>query len=66
MEAVEICLCSAEPTPTMRIAYLPIQWQQEAVSQGLKRPGTEGDHSAEVKISGVTPPLPHTFSKRGT
>jgi len=33
-----------------------------------KRPGREADHSppssAEIKMRGVTPPLPHTFSWR--
>jgi hypothetical protein len=37
-----------------------------ALSQGVKRPGSEADHSpqanAEIKNGGTIPPLPHVFT----
>jgi hypothetical protein len=40
----------------------PIYWVQGAISQGVKRPGRQADHSppssAEVKNGGAIPPLP--------
>jgi hypothetical protein len=50
--------------PTLGSSQLPIQWVPGALSQGVKRPGPEADHSppasAEVKKCGSTHPLPHT------
>jgi hypothetical protein len=44
----------------------PIQWVPGALSLGVKRPGSEADHSlpssAEVKVSGAIPPFPNTPS----
>jgi hypothetical protein len=41
-----------------------IQWLLGPISQELKLPGREAEHSplpsAEIKNSGATPPLPHT------
>jgi hypothetical protein len=45
-----------------------IQWAPGAVSPGVKRLGSEADHSpptsAEVKNGGAIPSLPHTSSWR--
>jgi hypothetical protein len=45
------------------------KWVPEALSQEVKRPGCEGDHSSpssvEVKNSGAVPPVRHTSSWRG-
>jgi hypothetical protein len=42
----------------------PIQWTPRAASPVVKWSGREADHSppssAETKIGGATPPLPHT------
>jgi hypothetical protein len=44
----------------------PIQWVPGALSQGVKRPGSEAEHSpstnVEVKKRGFINPLPHTSS----
>jgi hypothetical protein len=42
----------------------PIQWVPRAVSQGIKRPGCEDNHSppssTEIKTGGAIPSLLHT------
>jgi hypothetical protein len=62
-EYKDIFLFSTASRPALRSTQPPL-------SPGVKRPGREADHSppssAEVKNSGVVPPLPHTTSWRGT
>jgi hypothetical protein len=47
-----------------------IQWEQWALSPGVKRSGCETDHSppssSEVKNVGAIPPLSHASSRRGS
>jgi hypothetical protein len=45
---------------------LPIQWQPEAISPRVKRPGSIADHppSGEIKNGGAKSPLPHVFCGR--
>jgi len=56
--------------PTSRTALgppqPPIQWVLESLSQGIKWPGREGDHSPPPsaggqRMRGVIPPLPIRF-----
>jgi hypothetical protein len=46
--------------------WTPIEWVPEALSQGVKRPGREANHtspfSSELKNIGGIHPLPHTSS----
>jgi hypothetical protein len=46
-----------------KLALRPNQWVSRVPSPGIKRPGSEGNHtrpsSAEVKNGGAIPPLPH-------
>jgi hypothetical protein len=53
-----------------RPTQIPIQWEQGTLFSGVKRPGSEADHSspssAEVKNGSAIPPLPHMSSRCGT
>jgi hypothetical protein len=57
----KILLLSTASRPTVGPTQPPIQWVSE-----VRRPGPEADHSlpssAEVKIGGAIPPVPHVSS----
>jgi hypothetical protein len=50
--------------PVLKPTQPHIQWEPWALSQGVKRPGSEADQSsassAEIKNGGAMTPLPHT------
>jgi hypothetical protein len=56
-------LLSTVSRPTLGPTQPLIQWLLGALSQGIKRPGREADHSppstAEVKNGGTIPPRLH-------
>jgi hypothetical protein len=64
---------SALDSTTSRLALAPaqppIQWVPGALSQGVKQPRCEAEHSpppnAEGKTGGFIPPLPHSSLWRG-
>jgi hypothetical protein len=63
---VKIFLFSTSSRPALRPIQLPIQWVPVAVSPGVKRPGSQSDHSppasAEVKKMWIyTSTHPHAF-----
>jgi hypothetical protein len=59
----KIFLFSTASRPALGPTQPPIQWVPGVISLGVKQPGHEADYlapsSAEVKNSGVIPPLPH-------
>jgi hypothetical protein len=62
-------LFSTHSRPALGPTQPPIEWIPGAISPGVKRPGSEADHSspssAEVKNGGAIPPLPHMSSWHG-
>jgi hypothetical protein len=62
----EISHFFVETRPSLGPTQPPIEWVQEQLSPGVKRPGPEFDHSlpsdAEVKDDEAKPPLLHTSS----
>jgi hypothetical protein len=52
--------------PALGLNEPPIYWGLGVISPGVKRPGSEADHSlscsAKVKNCGAIPPLPHVSS----
>jgi hypothetical protein len=62
----KIFLLSIASTLALGFTQPPIRWVQLAISQGVKRPELEADHSppgnAEVKNGGAIPPLAHMSS----
>jgi hypothetical protein len=57
-----IIILTAASRPALGPTQPPIHWVSEALSLGVKWPGSEADHSlpssAEVKIPGAIPPFP--------
>jgi hypothetical protein len=65
----EIFLFSTASRLALGPTQHPIQWVPGALSLGVKRPGSESDHSppssTEFKIGGAVSPLPHMYLWRG-
>jgi hypothetical protein len=63
----ETFLFSLGSRPALKPTEPPIQWVSRALSPGTKRQGRKADHSAkssaEVKIAGAIPSLPHMLSR---
>jgi hypothetical protein len=63
-EGQEIFLFSTASRLALGTSQPPIQWVPGPLSLGVKPPGREADHShpcsANFKIDGAMPPLPHT------
>jgi hypothetical protein len=59
---VKNCLFSTASRPALGLTQPPIEWVPGTLSQGLKRPGLEADHSpptsAEVKKTWIYTSIP--------